>query len=136
LSNENFKQYIIYITDFAGIINAGNSFIENLNKYIYTKNNVIINNDPGPDKRQQVLDLIETRVIEPALNCKTLPEDIKESVVRTLIKLETFNTITDIDSFFTGALKSPRGEEVYKALHNNHLSAFEDIRAEYNRIFQ
>jgi hypothetical protein len=71
----------------------------------------------------------------PALNSNNLSEDIKESLIRTLIRFEIADTLEDINAFFNEALVSSRGEEIFNYLNDKKLLAFENIREEYNKIY-
>jgi hypothetical protein len=133
--SKKFKSYVAYIIDFAKIINAENVFINKLEKYIRVETDNPKNGITEEEKRKKLLELVETSVIDPALNCDKLNDDIKESLIRTLIRFEIAETIDDINAFFKGALGSSRGEEIYKHLHKNNLKAFENIREEFNRIY-
>lgn len=137
IKTNEFKKYIGFLTEFLEIIDPAGGQIGKLNKYIKfneqknkTESQLDLNN-----KKQKLVKLIEDEVIEPALNCEALDEDVKESVVRTLIKFEILDSVDKVNDFFAGALASTRGEYVYKKLHENKLKAFEDIREEYNKIY-
>ncbi|GHV87164.1 hypothetical protein AGMMS50255_4600 [Spirochaetia bacterium] len=87
------------------------------------------------EKRNRLFALLNTKVIEPALNCPGLIQDIKESVRDTLKRLEKTNTAKDIYNWFYDALDSRRGGQVYDALRDNNLTAFEDIIEEFSDIY-
>jgi hypothetical protein len=131
LNREDFTKYITYLSRFATIINSTKITPEILNKYISPPP---FTNDED-DKKTKIIQLIESHVIEPALECKNISEDIKESIVRSLIKLEISGSLEALDAFFSGALLSPRGQSVCNELHKNNLKAFEDIKTEYTEIF-
>lgn len=135
LSSDDFRKYIKYILDFSEFINTEKSVFAKLNKYIHFNEYAIVSDDSSNDKKRKMLNLIEAKIIDPALKCENLNNEIKESLTRTLIRLEISETAEDINKFFRGALMSSRGEEVYKVLHQNKLLAFEDIRSEFTEIY-
>jgi hypothetical protein len=85
--------------------------------------------------RAAILSIIENKVLLKAVNCETLPPDIKLSVDRTTLRLQSMRTIEEIVGFFNNALISERGIIVEAALHNEGLLAFGDIKNEINEIF-
>ncbi|GHV46033.1 hypothetical protein AGMMS49546_33290 [Spirochaetia bacterium] len=87
------------------------------------------------EKRNKLFALLNTKVIAPALNCPGLIQDIKDSVQDTLKRLEKTNTAKDIYNWFYDALDSRRGGQVYDALRDNNLTAFEDIINEFFDIY-
>jgi hypothetical protein len=135
LSSDDFKKYIGYILDFSEFINAEEAIFGKLNKYFQTQEDIVVPNDSSNDKKRRLLDLIEAKVIDPALKSESLNDEIKDSLTRTLIRFEISGTAEDVNNFFRGSLMSPRGEEVYKALHQNKLLALEDIRREFTEIY-
>jgi hypothetical protein len=70
-----------------------------------------------------------------AVNCETLPPDIKLSVDRTTLRLHSMRTIDEIMGFFNNAVRSERGMAVQDILYENGLLGFEDIKDEINRIY-
>ncbi|GHV83703.1 hypothetical protein AGMMS50212_10430 [Spirochaetia bacterium] len=135
LQTNDFKRYIGYIIEFSRIIDAEKDYVNRLNKLITKNSPSIKNEESSNDKRAKILNLIETKLVEPALGCPNLDENIKESLVRTLIRFEISETLEDVNNFFKGALASSRGEQVYKELKNNNLLALEDLRADFNSIY-
>ncbi|GHT53338.1 hypothetical protein FACS1894106_4080 [Spirochaetia bacterium] len=87
------------------------------------------------EKRNKLFDLLNTKVIAPALNCPGLIQDIKESVEDTFKRLEKTNTAKDIYNWFYDALDARRGRQVYDAFRDNNLTAFEDIINEFFDIY-
>jgi len=85
--------------------------------------------------RAAILSVIENKVLIKAVNCATLPPDIKLSVDRTALRLHSMRTLDEITGFFNNAMTSERGIAVQNALHKEGLLAFEDIKDEINRIF-
>ena len=80
-------------------------------------------------EKNRLLEKIKTKVLIPALNCETLPDNIKESVRNTLNRLEAQESAEGIIMFFTDALKANRGKEIQKELERNGLDSFESIQA-------
>jgi hypothetical protein len=87
------------------------------------------------EKRNKLFDLLNTKIIIPALNCPGLIQDIKDSVKDTLKRLEKKHTSKEIYDFFYDALDARRGNQMYAALRENNLSAFEDITNEFFDIY-
>jgi hypothetical protein len=85
--------------------------------------------------RAEILSIIENKVLLRAVNCETLPPDIKLSVDRTILRIHSMRTIEEIVGFFNNAMRSERGIVVEAALHKEGLLAFDDIKDEINRIF-
>ncbi|MDR0383471.1 MAG: hypothetical protein LBH50_05740 [Spirochaetaceae bacterium] len=134
IRSSDFKKYIGYFTEFSKIISNNAAYIEKLNRYV--KFEKYENSDMDLEqKKLRIIKLIEDEVIEPALSCDTLDEDVKESLVGTLIKFEILNSLEDINAFFSRSLLSPSGKNIYKLLHENNLKAFEDILGKYNEIY-
>jgi hypothetical protein len=87
------------------------------------------------DKNERVK-FIEDNVLRNALNHEELDDEIKNSILTTLIRFKNKKTSKEIDDFFIGAQDiSPRGKEVRDALRAKNLMAFEDIREEYETKF-
>ncbi len=80
-----------------------------------------------PEKRR-ILNIILDNVINPALNCSTLPKEIKKRIVGTKERLEVQNTAAGIIAFFTDALRAKGGKEIYEELSKNGLQSFETIQ--------
>jgi hypothetical protein len=135
LSSAKFKSYIKYIIEFSKLINIESLFVKRLSKYVTITKETPKNNVDLDEKRIKLLELIENKVIGPALECENLSTDVKESLTRTLIRFEIAETVEDIDAFFKGALGSSRGEAIYNILHDNNLITFENIRDEFNEIY-
>jgi hypothetical protein len=87
------------------------------------------------EKRKKLFELINTKILSPALNCPGLIQDIKESVEDTLKRLEKKNTAKELYDFFYDALDARRGKQMYDALRENNLTAFEDITNEFFDIY-
>ena len=81
-------------------------------------------------ERKKMLDIILNRVVNPALQSKELPPEILKSIEDTKRRLEMQNTASGIMAFFTDALHSERGKQIYEALKKSGLSSFESIEHE------
>ena len=81
-------------------------------------------------ERKKMLDIILNRVVNPALQSKELPPEILKSIEDTKNRLEMQNTASGIMAFFTDALHSERGKQIYEALKKSGLSSFESIERE------
>lgn len=86
-------------------------------------------------ERKKLLSIIMQRVITPALQSTLLPEDIIKSVKDTKRRLETQNTAGGIMAFFTDALHSERGRQIYKAFEENGMQSFESIKDEVQQAY-
>jgi len=86
--------------------------------------------------RLELLTIIENKVLLKAVSCETLPRDIKLSIDRTIQRLHSMRTIEEIIGFFNGALQSERGLKVQKALNDNKLFGFDDIKDEINLVYK
>jgi len=85
--------------------------------------------------RADILSIIENKVLLKAVNCDTLPPDIKLSVDRTTLRLHSMRTSEEIIGFFNNAIRGERGIAVHAALHKEGLLGFEDIKDEINIIY-
>jgi hypothetical protein len=85
--------------------------------------------------REDILSIIENKVLLKAVNCEALPPGIKLSVDRTILRFQSMRTLEEIIGFFNNAMRSDRGIEVEAALHKEGLLAFEDIKVEINGIY-
>ena len=86
--------------------------------------------------RAKILSILEEKVLLKAINCETLPPDIKLSNDRTILRFYSMRTVDEIIGFFNGALKSERGQIVEEALRKNGLLGFTDIKEEINGIYE
>jgi len=91
------------------------------------------NNDE--ELRKRLVGAIEDRVLLKAKSCDALAADVRLSVDRTVMRINSMRTAEEIVGFFNGAIQSERGKIVQFALHNNGLLGFEDIRDEINGIY-
>ena len=136
LSSGKFKIYVNYILEFSKLINQENIFTKKLGKYVIIDKVVPKNEITKDEKRGRILELVEKEIIEPALDCDNLDDETKESLTRTLIRFEIAETVDDMNAFFTGALSSTRGEQMFNILSDNNLKTFEKIRKEFNEIYE
>jgi hypothetical protein len=86
--------------------------------------------------RSDILTIIDDKVLLKAINSEALPSDIKLSIDRTTLRLQSMRTMDEIVGFFNGALRSERGQIVQEALRNNGLLGFEDIKDEINAVYK
>ena len=86
--------------------------------------------------RAEIISILEEKVLLKAINCETLPVDIKLSNDRTILRIQSMKTLEEIIGFFNGAIKSERGQLVEEALHKNGLLGFGDIKDEINSIYE
>lgn len=76
--------------------------------------------------KDKLIKILKENVTSKALACNNLPEDIKQSVSNTELRLENKRTAKEILDFFYDALNSDRGNKIYKAFQENNLKGFED----------
>lgn len=86
-------------------------------------------------KRDELFDLINEKVLMPAINCDSLNDDIKESVKNTFERLKKKETVKGIFDFFEDALAARRGKQIYEEFKKHKLTAFEDILSEVRKIY-
>ena len=86
-------------------------------------------------ERKKMLDIILNRVVNLALQSTVLPPEILKSIEDTKRRLEMQNTASGIMAFFTDALNSKRGKQIYDALKEHKLSSFEDIAGEVRNAY-
>ena len=139
---EIFKLYIKYLYSFGVAINVNNESLINLVntkvRYVVSINDNINNEENvtfDKIKIDEMFITINTIVLIPALKCKTLDEDIKDSVLDTRDRLKIKKTSREIYEFFKDALISKRGKMVYKELKKNGLKGFEDIINDIEKIY-
>jgi hypothetical protein len=87
------------------------------------------------EKKKKLFNLINERILLPAIECPELNQDIKESIQDTIGRLEKKNTSKEIYDFFYDALDARRGKQVYTALKDSGLNAFEDIIDDFFNIY-
>ena len=91
------------------------------------------NNDE--ELRKRLIGTIEDRVLLKAKSCDTLASDIRLSIDRTVMRINSMKTSEEIVGFFNGAIQSERGQIVQLALHDSGLLGFQDIREEIHSIY-
>ena len=92
-----------------------------------------VNNDE--ELRKRLVGTIENRVLLKAKSCDTLATDIRLSIDRTVMRINSMRTAEEIVGFFNGAIQSERGRIVQTALRDNGLPGFQDIKEEINGIY-
>jgi hypothetical protein len=127
------------LLDYARLIQTDESLIQKLEidwlKYqkILPEKSVYLQKDES--LKNEILSIIENKVLLSAVNCDALALDIKLSVDRTALRLCSMRTVEEITGFLNGAMRSERGRIVEEALHNNGLLTFADIKDEINEIY-
>jgi hypothetical protein len=134
ISRYKFMKQLSTILDFAQFIRAGEKIISSLEKeyqkskqeYTLTGYETEININ-----REELINFIEKNVLSKAVEQgDDLDPSIRESLIRTIIRIKNMKTTDEIISFFNGALKSSRGQMVRDELHAHGLKSFEDIQDE------
>jgi hypothetical protein len=139
MSPSVFIDSLACLLDFSRLIGADGNLIVKLEndwrKYLAT----LPQEKAQPSKetmiKEKILSKIETRIILKAVNCDSLPADIKLSIDRTMLRLHSMRTLEEIVGFFNNAMRSERGKVVQNVLYNNGLLSFEDIKDEINLIY-
>ena len=83
--------------------------------------------------RKQLLNFIKENVLFPALACKELSQDIKDSVQDTFERLELKNSTKEILDFFEDALIARRGI-IHEEFLKHNLKGFEEIADEVRKL--
>jgi hypothetical protein len=126
------------LLDYAKLIRADEALVQKLESdwMKYRRELPPEKEKPGNEEtlRTEILSIIENKVLLKAVNCGTLPPDIKLSVDRTTLRLQSMRTVEEITGFFNGAILSDRGRVVQDALRGNGLLCFEDIKDEINAL--
>jgi len=86
-------------------------------------------------EKEQLLNFIIDKVIDPALTSSKLSSEFKEHIKNTKDRLEKQNTADGIMAFFNDALIALNGKEIAKTLEANGLLSFEKIRDEVEKIY-
>jgi hypothetical protein len=81
-------------------------------------------------EKDRMLKFIFDNTTNITLKSDKLPEDIRNSVLRTKSIMEQQMTAAGIIAFFSDALKSIRGQQVVAELKKLGLPLFEDIKEE------
>jgi hypothetical protein len=130
---------LVCLLDYARLIRADKPLVQKLELDWLKHQKALPENPVYPQKdeslRNEILSMIENKVLLNAVNCDTLALDIKLSVDRTTLRLNSMRTLEEIMGFFNGAMRSERGRIVEEALHTNGLIAFEDIKDEINETY-
>ena len=140
MSPRIFVNYLSCLLDFAKLVKAEESLVHKL-EMDWMKHQKILPakldqlSKEGPLK-EEILSIIENKVLLKAISCETLPPDIKLSIDRTMLRLNSMRTLDEIIGFFNGAILSDRGIIVQEALHNSGLLCFDDIKDEINSIYK
>ena len=79
-------------------------------------------------EKDRLLKFIFEKISNITLRSDKLPEDIRNSVLRTKSIMEQQTTAAGIMAFFSDALKSLRGQQVVNVLKDLGLPLFEDIK--------
>jgi hypothetical protein len=134
-----FTDSLACLLDFARLIDADQNLIIKLENDWRKYLTMLPAEKPQPPReeilRDRIVSEIENKVLLRAVNCESLPPDIKLSVDRTILRLHSMRTIDEIMGFFNNAMRSERGMIVQEALHNNGLLSFGDIKDEINRMY-
>lgn len=86
-------------------------------------------------EKEALLNLILSKVVNPALQNPNLSEKMKESIKNTQERLEQQNSAQGIILFFEDSLNSIRGREIKEEFHKNNLLAFEDIKGKVDDLY-
>ena len=132
--------YLSCLLNYSRLINADDNIIQKLELDWMKYRRVLPENQEdtkiNETLRFKILAAIEELLLK-AINCETLPTDIKLSVDRTYLRFQSMRTVDEIVGFFNGAIyRSERGRIVQEALRNYGLLSFEDIKDEINEIFR
>jgi hypothetical protein len=134
-----FTDSLACLLEYARLIRAGNTIAAKLELDWHKAEKLLPETVPVPRNEETlkagIIAIIENKVLFNAVNCDTLPPDIKLSVDRTTRRLHSMRTIDEIMGFFNNAIRSERGIFVQAILHRNGLSGFEDIKDEINRMY-
>ena len=85
------------------------------------------------NEKERILNMITSKVTDPALKCPDLDSETKERIMGTQKRLEIQNTAAGIIYFFEDALRARGGKQIKEQLHLHNLKAFEDIA---NEVFE
>ncbi len=92
-------------------------------------------NDLHAAEKEKILNMVLSKVIEPALNHPGLSDRTRASVENTKDRLFKQNTAEGIIEFFNDALSANRGKTICEKLHECNLLAFEDIADEVLKTY-
>ncbi|WP_169313420.1 Swt1 family HEPN domain-containing protein [Treponema primitia] len=137
MSPYKYNKHLATIVDFAKFIHTGEGLVSTLEKEVQKSNQdytFTVYNTESNVNREELIYFIEKNVLSKAVDKgDVLDPSIRESLIRTSIRIKNMKTTDEILSFFKGALKSPRGQKVRDELHAHGLKSFEDI---YDEIAQ
>jgi len=126
VSTTDYTLYEEYLHKFADFIDTKlEKSVEILNK----------NNLNDTNKRLKLIELLNEKVLIPAINCGKLNQDLVESVKDTKSRLEKKVTSNEVYYFFYDALDARRGKQVYNSLKENNLLTFEDVLDDFFNIY-
>jgi mRNA-degrading endonuclease RelE of RelBE toxin-antitoxin system len=80
--------------------------------------------------RDDLIDIIMTKVLLPGLEHPGLDQDVKDSIKNTIDRLKSKKSVFSVIDFFYDALMSNDGKYIREKLNENGLLAFEDIELE------
>jgi len=145
-ANENemnpfiFADSLLYLLSYSKLVNAPDALVRKLGKeYKECKDGlpekkVKISNEEKI--RNKIITIIENEVLLKAKSCENLPPDIRLSVDRTAMRINSMRTVDEIVGFFNNAIVSERGVIVQAALYKENLLTFESIKEQINQIYQ
>ena len=140
MSSFIFVDSLLSLLDYAKLIRAKKSLIIRLDADWMKYKKLLPEKMPKPNKEKPVIEailsVIENEVLLKAVNCDTLPPDIKKSVDRTTMRLRSMRTLDEIIGFFNAAAGSERGRVVEETLRKNGLLGFADIQKEIKEIYE
>jgi mRNA-degrading endonuclease RelE of RelBE toxin-antitoxin system len=84
--------------------------------------------------RQELLDFINEKVLQPSLDHPDLEGDYKESIKDTIRMLNNKKTVQEIVDFVNDALDRKRGKQMHNALQKLGITTLEDIEEEIRKI--
>jgi hypothetical protein len=129
-----FVDSLSYLLEYAKIIRSNEPFVQKLEINWMKYKKQLPADLPRADKeekiRRDILSIIDNKILLKAISCEALRPDIKLSIDRTSLRLHSMRTLDEIICFFNNALRSERGMVVEKALHENKLLTFDDIKDE------
>lgn len=111
---ETFQEWTESIEKFIHIFDPTKS-LEDYTKEIHQK------------EKDKLLNIIKTKVINPALKSQNLSKKTKKNIQNTLDRLEVQDSAEGIIAFYEDALKSNQGQMIGVELEANKLKSFEKI---------
>ena len=87
-------------------------------------------------EKRKLLDIIQTRVINPALKSAIIPESLLKHIRSTKERLEMQNTAAGIMAFFKrGAFRSETGKEIHEFFESHGMESFESIEQDVRNAY-